>query len=380
MSDRSRTGLSPWQSYMYILKLHPGLRSPSIRCRRRSLSLFPFALQQCTLITKLFRRISTVSRKIGNHEGPLPLRVSLLFLLPSSYLFFSRSSSFFSFLSPSSLLVTSCSFSSTGGHFLSTRASIDVICARDRYTVLLRREKWRGKKTRGEKRSSRGQRLLMDERASSSRNEKDELKCERARGEWWSIASPEALNSILASGDGRNTYIYMYIPPRFCVAEGFLFYFFLSARISFLRGVILGEKVVVAVGFSDCARDPILPYIGFWRFSRRARLIAALKSVTGEEWRMPGEAAFFCRSSELFWRISQCCACDRSDARRSRDRNRRAARVYSISRQIFGACLHVIGLKRYSAAFWCCHWHKEIRESYLKPRSRRYCNTVIQSC
>lgn len=37
------------------------------------------------LIAKLFRRISTVSQKIGNHESSLPLRVSFFLPLPLSF-------------------------------------------------------------------------------------------------------------------------------------------------------------------------------------------------------------------------------------------------------------------------------------------------------
>lgn len=40
------------------------------------LHLFSPPLNRCALIAKLFRRISTVSQKIGNHESFLPLRVS----------------------------------------------------------------------------------------------------------------------------------------------------------------------------------------------------------------------------------------------------------------------------------------------------------------
>lgn len=125
------------------------------------------------LIAKLFHRISTISRKIGNHESSLPLCISFFLSLLLSFSFLSR------------MLFASCSFCYTGGHFLSTRANANVICARDRYTVSFRgrRKKARDERRRDDKeRRGKGQRLLMGERASC-RDEKDELKCERARAQ-----------------------------------------------------------------------------------------------------------------------------------------------------------------------------------------------------
>lgn len=114
-----------------------------------------------------------------------------LFLL-SARLFFS---SLLPLLSPLLLLLflsralsASCSFCSTGRHFLSTRANTDVICARSFALTIVIRFRFEGKEEKGGAREKQRERRRQRPEAAygeraSSRDEKDELKFERARAQ-----------------------------------------------------------------------------------------------------------------------------------------------------------------------------------------------------
>lgn len=155
------------------------------------------------------------------------------------------------------MLFASCSFCYTGGHFRSTRANADVICAHDHYTVSFRgrRKKARDERRRDDKEGRGiGQRLSMGERASC-RDEKDELKCERARAQRRMMIDRlfRGLEFDFSFRRRENTYGTVL---RFCISLFFSFGFFFS----FFSYSVLFLPGKVDARFSDYVQRPILSY------------------------------------------------------------------------------------------------------------------------
>lgn len=143
------------------------------------------------------------------------------------------------------MLFASCSFCYTGGHFRSTRANADVICAHDHYTVSFRgrRKKARDERRRDDKEGRGiGQRLSMSERASC-RDEKDELKCERARAQRRMMIDRlfRGLEFDFSFRRRENTYGTVL---RFCISLFFFFrLFFLFFRVLYFSSLEKSTQV-----------------------------------------------------------------------------------------------------------------------------------------
>lgn len=246
------------------------------RCSLFSSSFFlllPPPSWRCALIAKLFRRISTVSRKISNQESTLPLCVSFFF------------TSFSLFLSPE-LLVSFCS----GRHFLSTQARLRRdLRSRSLYGFVPREKEEKKDARKGErkreKKRGKGQKLPMGERASS-RNEKDEIKCETARAQRRMMIDRLSQSFEFDFSFRRREKYILYI-------VSFLHFFFLLVFFFSWKS----RHRVFRLRARYCR-------IGFWRFSRCARPIAVegchRERMPGGDFR-PGELSRRFGFSMLHW-------------------------------------------------------------------------------
>lgn len=179
-------------------------------------------------------------------------------------------SSFLTLFLLSRMLLASCSFCYTGGHFLSTRAN--VICARDRYMVSFRGR--RKKKIRDDKEGreakARGCLWVNAHHAGTKRTNWNARERGR-RGGWWSIGLFRGLEFDF-SFRRRGGYIsYTVSFLHFSSLLLLLLFFFFPLCIPYFSSP---KKSTPSFPIT-CSIHPILSYRGFWRFSRCARTIAA---------------------------------------------------------------------------------------------------------